>query len=234
MGKTTARRVGLNKEIILEKAIDLSQSKGIEGWSIRDIARELDVVPSVIYHYYPHKEALCDSVVDRVCADIELPAEDLDWKAWFKAVAQVIRPVLLRYYGITDRFARGKFTTQFLPVIDIAYEKLIEAGFGDKAELAYVIITNSVIHTIGARNLRSVHQTGERHDLDAMLERFKPMMKDSVGLSMVVANYLGPLSDPECEEELSQKYYDLTIASVLEGAESVLLPQANNSSDAQS
>lgn len=223
---STGRRVGLSTELVVKKAVDLSEQKGIDGWTIRDIAKELDVVPSVIYHYFPNKETLCDAVVDNVCTQIEVPDKDLEWKAWFSAMAHSIRPVLLRYYGITDRFTRGKFTEQFLPLLDIAYSKLVEAGFGDKSAWAYTIITNSLMHAIGARNLRSTHQTGERHDLSKMLARFEPMMDKSLGLRAMVNTYIEPLSHPEKEDELSAEYYDLLVESILDGIEHVLLPQA--------
>lgn len=76
--------------------------------------------------------------------------------------------------GITDRFARGKFTQQFLPMLDGAWSKLQEAGFGDNSAVAYTIIANTLMHTIGQRNLRSSKQPGQRHDLNKMLARFEP------------------------------------------------------------
>lgn len=223
----TSRRVGLSQHSVIDQACKLSELKGIDGWSMRDIAKELSVVPSVLYHYFPNKDALCDAVVDHVCADIAVPDMSLDWKAWFTALARAIRPPLLRYYGMTDRLARGKITPRFLPVLDAAFQKLTEAGFGNQAAFAYAIITNTVINAIGARNLRSVHQTGERHDLTLMLERFKPIMDQSPGLQYIVQTYLEPLSQPANEDQLSDAYFDLITAAILDGVEHVLLPLAN-------
>lgn len=222
---STGRRAGLSRELVVEQAVELSAVSGVEGWSVRDIAHELGVVPSVIYHYVPNKEAICDAVVDRVCAGIEVPDPSLEWKDWFRAMAQNLRPTLLAYPGITDRFARGKFTEQFLPMIDGAWTKLQEAGFGDKSALAYTIITNSLIHTIEAKNLRAPNQTQPRHDLHQMLERFEPMKAQSVGLTNIVSAYLEPLSHPDKEEAMSEEYYNLVITVVLDGIEHTLLPQ---------
>lgn len=206
----------------------MSELKGIDGWSMRDIAKKLDVVPSVLYHYFPNKDSLRDEVVDEVCADFVVPDMNLDWKAWFTELAHGIRPILLRYYGVTDRLVRGKVTPQFLPVLDGACQKLTEAGFGNQTAFAYAIITNTVINAIGARNLRSEHQTGERHDLDLMLRRFEPVIDKSPGLRYMVENYLEPLSHPDKEDELSDRYFDLIVASILDGVEHILLPHADN------
>ncbi|AKK12092.1 TetR/AcrR family transcriptional regulator [Corynebacterium uterequi] len=223
---STGRRAGLTHQLILDEAVYLSEHQGVDGWTMRDIADRLGVVPSVLYHYFPNKDALCDAVVDHVCADIPLPDEHLQWKDWFTALAHSLRPVLLRYHGITDRFARGKFTPRLLPALDAAFRQLDGAGFGDKSALAYSIITNTVIHTIGARNLRSVHQPGQRHDLTTMLERFEPLADTSPGLRALVDLYLGPLATPELEDRLSAEYFNLVIAAMLDGIEHVLLPQA--------
>lgn len=108
---------------------------------------------------------------------------------------------------------------------DRAYAKLLEAGFGDDAAIAYTIIANSLMQAVGARNLRSLHQSGERHDLKPMLVRFEPMIGKSVGLLQIVGAYLKPLSHPNHEEDMSEHYYDLVIATVLDGVERVLLPR---------
>ena len=220
----TGRRAGLSRELIVKQAVQLSAISGVEGWSVRDIARELGVVPSVIYHYFPNKEAICDAVVDRVCVGIEVPDPDLEWKAWFRAMAHNLRPALLAYPEITDRFARGKFTEQFLPMIDGAWAKLQEAGFGDNSPVAYTIIANSIIHTIGARNLRASNQIQPRHNLHEMLVRLEPMMAQSVGLTSIVNSYLEPLSHLDEEEAMSEEYYDLVIDVILDGIEHTLLP----------
>ncbi len=220
----TSRRAGLSPEQIVDYAVSMTAEVGIDGWSIRDIAQGLGVVPSVLYHYFANKESLCDAVVDRVCAEIAMPDPNLGWKEWFTALAHNVRPTLLRYHGITDRMARGKFTASFLPILDTAYAKLIDAGFGENAAIAYAMISNQIIATIGSRNLRSYHQSGERHDLTKMLERLAPLMESSPGLKAMVDDYLAPLSNPNREDDLSEKYYSLVIAALLDGIEHVLGP----------
>lgn len=226
---STERREGPTKRIVVDRAVALSAERGITGWSMRDIAAEVGVVPSVIYHYFPNKEALCDAVVGRVCESIRIPNVDLEWKPWFTALAKAIRPPLMRYCGISDRLIQGKFVAQLLPVLDAAYAKLEEAGFGERSALAYSMIANTLMHAISARNLRSPHRDGERHDLNEMLARFEPMLEESPGLRGIVDDYLEPLSRPGEEDELSEEYYRLLTASVLDGVECTLLgPSASD------
>lgn len=220
---STGRRAGLSPELIVEGALQLAETKGIDGWSVRDVAQRLGVVPSVIYHYYPNKEALCDAVVDRACSEIRLPDDSLRWNEWWKNMALTIRPVLLRYVGITDRLARGKFTSAFLPMVDSGMNKLFEAGFSKNTPLVYSILVNTIIHAIGARNLRSERQQHNRHDMGEMLQRFAGLKGESVALNYMVDNFFEPLSRADHEDEISQKYYETVIDVVLTGIEEVFL-----------
>ena len=222
--RPTAKRAGLSKEIIAAKALALSEQHGIDGWTVRSIAAELDIVPSVIYHYFPRKDDLCDAVVEEVCKTITLPDQQLEWKEWFLELLLAARQPLLQYHGITERLMRGKFTQAFIPIIDIACEKLQRAGFGQLTALAYSIIFNTAISAIQGRNLRSPKQHNQRHDMREMLARIHPMMQDSPGLQLMVTQLFEPLTRPSQGDSISAEYYELIVRAVIDGAEHVLLP----------
>ena len=81
--KTTGRRRGLDANKVAEAAKGMAAEKGFDGWRMRDLAKRLDVAPSVIYHYFSNREAVCDAVMELIARDIALPPEDLVWKEWF-------------------------------------------------------------------------------------------------------------------------------------------------------
>ena len=62
--KTTGRRRGLDANKVAEAAKDMAAEKGFDGWRMRDLAKRLDVAPSVIYHYFPNREAVCDAAMN--------------------------------------------------------------------------------------------------------------------------------------------------------------------------
>ena len=232
-GAPTARRAGLSRGAVIDRAVRMSREHGVEGWSMRDIARSLDVVPSVIYHYFPQKDDLCDAVVERVCSTIGLPDADLGWKDWFTALLMAYRPVLLRYPGVTDRLAAGRITESFLPVIDMAMTKLAEAGFGALAPLAYAMIFNVTASTIGMRTMRAqrTRSGGRAYDVSALVRRLSTMTARSEELDIMVRNFFVPLTDEEQGSRISEEYFELIIASLLDGVEHVLLPRAAAQSD---
>jgi AcrR family transcriptional regulator len=57
-------RPGYDQETVLRRAIDLFNQQGYDATSIGDLARELGVTKSAIYHHVPSKEALLAAALD--------------------------------------------------------------------------------------------------------------------------------------------------------------------------
>lgn len=215
------RRIGLDAALITTKARELSRTHGLEHWSIRDLARELDAAPSVIYHYFPTKDAILDSIVDSISNEFELPEASLEWKAWFTQFFLSIRPTLLAYRGLSDRLIAGKMTSGLVPIVDAAVAKLQEGGFGERTAFAYSMIFNVAVTTIAAR---THHVEGLKGSLDTgtMLVAFESL-RESSGLQLIVRDLMEPLVDPCTSEAVSREYFELLIRAILEGVEKVLL-----------
>lgn len=60
-----------NRERLLDVAIDLFSTKGFKGTSIRDIAREMDMSISNIYHYFGNKNGLLLEILKRSSIDVK-------------------------------------------------------------------------------------------------------------------------------------------------------------------
>lgn len=57
-------RPGYDQETVLRRAVDLFNRQGYDGTSMGDLARELGVAKSAIYHHVPGKEALLARALD--------------------------------------------------------------------------------------------------------------------------------------------------------------------------
>lgn len=86
----------LNRDRVLEGAVALADEVGMAGFTLRKLAVALDVKPMTIYHHVPNKEAILDGMVDRVFAEIELPA-GADWKEAIRHRSRSARAVLARH-----------------------------------------------------------------------------------------------------------------------------------------
>ena len=71
-------RPGYDQEAVLRHAIDLFNRQGYDGTSMGDLARELGLTKSAIYHHVPSKEhllsAALDEALDGLAATVEAAA----------------------------------------------------------------------------------------------------------------------------------------------------------------
>jgi AcrR family transcriptional regulator len=93
----TSRPTRLTPERVLAGAVALADRIGVEAFTIRRLAAELDVKPMTIYTYVPNKEAILDGMVDLVFGEIEPPPDDTDWKAAIRQRSLSARGVLARH-----------------------------------------------------------------------------------------------------------------------------------------
>ncbi len=223
--KPTARRAGLNAELIVAQAVQLTKQRGLDGWSIRDLALELGVVPSVVYHYFPKKDDVVDAVVEHVYSLVKLPDPHLEWKEWFMELCLAMRPLLLEYHGVADRLSVGWLAESALPAIDLAAAKLQDAGFGALTPLAYSMVFNVAVGAIAARDRRSPKAKNPQ-DMESMIARLQPMAEQSPGLNLMVHSLLEPLTDTARAADVSDEYFRLIVESLIDGVEHVVLPRA--------
>ena len=94
---TRSPRAPLTRARVLEAALDLADRIGIEAFTIRKLAAELDVKPMALYHHVANKEAILDGIVDLVFEQIELPPDDLGWRAAVRVRCCSARTVLQRH-----------------------------------------------------------------------------------------------------------------------------------------
>src|SRR3954453_15908696 len=57
-------RPGYDQETVLRRAIEVFNRQGYEGTSMGDLARELGLTKSAIYHHVPSKEPLLAAALD--------------------------------------------------------------------------------------------------------------------------------------------------------------------------
>lgn len=75
-------RKPLTRERIIDMAIELLDTDGLEGLSMRRLGEALNVEAMALYHHFPNKEAMLDDVAARIIEETGpgLPPEGTDWK----------------------------------------------------------------------------------------------------------------------------------------------------------
>ena len=82
--RSQGQRAGLSRGLILDAAVALVDSEGLDGLSMRKLGAALGVEAMTLYHYVPNKAALLDGLVEWVLqhsATAPALADGLSWTA---------------------------------------------------------------------------------------------------------------------------------------------------------
>jgi AcrR family transcriptional regulator len=71
--------IGLNRGRVLEAAIAIADSGGIESLTMRKLGVELGVEAMSLYNHVANKVDLLDGMIDSVFGEIELPVPGVEW-----------------------------------------------------------------------------------------------------------------------------------------------------------
>lgn len=108
-GASSARR-NLSREKVLRAAVAMADEAGGGVPSTRRLAERLGVRAMALYHHFRNKDELLDGMVDLVYAEVEFPAEGLDWPTAMRRRGVSLREALLRH-----RWALGLMDSRSTP-----------------------------------------------------------------------------------------------------------------------
>lgn len=133
-------RPALTPAHIAATALALLDRDGLDAFSMRKLGAELGVDPMAVYHYFPHKAALFDAVVEAVYTEIDTTAQAPE--AWDDAVAahlHAMRSTMRRHpHALALLATRPVNTAPVLALIEVLAERLVRAGAPQSEVLAMV------------------------------------------------------------------------------------------------
>ncbi|CAL9294038.1 TetR/AcrR family transcriptional regulator C-terminal domain-containing protein [Streptomyces sp. SudanB66_2053] len=110
---STERRAPLDRRRVADTALTLLNEVGLDGLTLRAIARELDVKAPALYWHFKDKQALLDEMATemfrRMTDGIE-PAPDDGWRERLLRSNRVLRRTLLAYRDGAKVFGGTRFT----------------------------------------------------------------------------------------------------------------------------
>ncbi len=90
---------------ILEAAISLIDTNGLEAFSFRILAARLGCQAMSLYHYFPSKAHLYEALVDQLIAEAMQYDPSGDWRDRLRAAAGAYRAMALRHPGMFIYFS---------------------------------------------------------------------------------------------------------------------------------
>ncbi|MEV5877098.1 TetR/AcrR family transcriptional regulator C-terminal domain-containing protein [Streptomyces sp. NPDC052101] len=127
------KRAPLDRRRVAATALRLLNEVGLEGLTLRAIAKELDVKAPALYWHFKDKQALLDEMATemyrRMVAGSALdPAET--WQERLTGSSRALRAALLGYRDGARVFSGSRFTgTEHAPALEANLRLLTQAGF---------------------------------------------------------------------------------------------------------
>ncbi len=90
-------RPRLTRDRVLETAVAMADTHGLDRLTMRSLAGELGVEAMSLYHHVAGKDALLDGMVDLVYREIELPSAEGDWRESLRRRSVSVREALRRH-----------------------------------------------------------------------------------------------------------------------------------------
>ncbi|NIH82179.1 TetR/AcrR family transcriptional regulator [Amycolatopsis viridis] len=145
------RSKGITEDAIITAAVELTRDKGLDDWSMRDLAKVLGVYPAVIHHHMGNRATVATAVVDRVLAEYQqLPEEDLPWQDWWRGFLTNLRAVFVQFPGTARHVATHGPSRAFADsIVDCAMRTLLAAGFerDEAAMVCRILVSQACLFT---------------------------------------------------------------------------------------
>jgi AcrR family transcriptional regulator len=133
---TTKQRERLTRDRIVDAAMRVMDTEGLEAVSMRRVAREVGVEAMSLYNHVEDKDDLLQAVCDRIMVGFEFPEETDDWVETCKAAARSWRKVLRAHPDVMRLFAEthgpSPSSLESLKPTEFALRMLRNGGLSDR------------------------------------------------------------------------------------------------------
>jgi AcrR family transcriptional regulator len=202
MAVTGRRR--LSRRRILEAAVRIVDSEGLEALSMRRLGAELGVEAMSLYNHVPNKEALLDGMVELLLGELEVPPESEGWESRVREAYRAFRRLAHEHPNVFPLLVvRPPDTMDGVWLVEEFLKTLREAGFDPETALyafralssfasgyAMAEIRGFAMEPAGGRLGASTLAPGEFphiHELDDRLEAVDHDAEFEFGLDLIIA-----------------------------------------------
>lgn len=124
----------LDQKQIVQAALGLLDEVGLDGLTMRSLAKKLDIQAASLYWHVRNKQDLLSLMAEEICASMREPERALPWRDKVEVLANEYRRVLLTHRDGARVLASsgGPAGPNRLRLMEIAFSALLDAGFNHK------------------------------------------------------------------------------------------------------
>lgn len=138
----------LTRDDVVDAAVDLLAEVGLEGLSLRRLARELGVSAPTLYWHVADKRTLLDHVADRLLVDqwqVTPLAPGEDWADWLRERATRQYRALVTHRDAARVVAGNRPTEAAMPAVEQVLGTLVGAGFAPEQAFAAIQAVGNLV-----------------------------------------------------------------------------------------
>jgi AcrR family transcriptional regulator len=182
MQQATARRAGrkpkVSREQVLDAALELADEGGLAAVTMASVGARLGVEAMSLYRHIGNKEEMLDGLVDRVFAEIEVPADAGDWREALHRRANAVRDALRRHpWAIGLMESRAQPGPATLGHHDAMLALLFAAGFDGRRAVRVYNLLDSYIYGFALQEATLPFSSPD--EMEALSEQMLAAMADA-------------------------------------------------------
>lgn len=214
-----AERTTLTPRAVVEGAILLADSEGLEAVTIRRLAKKLGVTPMALYWHFRSKDELLDGMVDRIYEKIDPRVdESATWQEQMRALLGSMVDVLRAHPSTAILLSTRSTTSESsLRATEVALDILRRGGFSptEATQIARHVLSTVTNLVSGVPGAALREESGELMDAQRRARVFLESLPPERYPRLVEA--AGPLS--ECEDP--EGYFAFGLDLLLAGIEAM-------------
>jgi len=195
----------LDRQAVVQAALQLLDREGFEGLTLRRLAKELRVQAPALYWHFTNKQELLDEMATEVFREgfqkLGLPPKDSPWQDWCRQLAAAERQMLLRYRDGAKMFS-GTYLTDpamYAPM-ELSLRKLTNDGFSLAAALEALSTLHCYVVGFTVEEQAVWPKPGQRDQRYAPEERSTRMDKENLPLTIAAGEELFTTPDHRFEQ----------------------------------
>ncbi len=148
IGRPKAAENRLNRALIVETALALIDREGLESFSVRNVARALDVFPTAVYWHIGDRNTLLSDVVTLVLADLTPKRPTARWQDWIRQLLVRYRDIIRAHPNVAPLIGVQLVSNGSLDfhLVESILERLAQAGFkGQSLVDAYNVVMGGMV-----------------------------------------------------------------------------------------
>ena len=145
LGRPTGPRPGFSRDDVVDAALEL----GIADFTLTAVAKRMGVAASGLYRTISSREDLLAACLERIAAEVDVPAAGRRWPDAVRAHAEAIWAMLERYPGLAGVIMGVPWAHQlFAAPVAQACQVLVDGGLGvEEAGVVLDFVGDTVIST---------------------------------------------------------------------------------------